>query len=247
MPTPCPQDHSCFWQHALEPDAGLAEHVQHCSACRVRAQRAAQAQQLLQGLPRMRAPRELDGLVVAATQAGHRQERAEAQLSQLARLAAPEELAARVEAQRRAALAERPAAPAELEHRLAAELAAPQQAMAQRFLHKLERMRAPSDLEARLAARPMRAERRRTLSFAGALVVLLGLGSLAILRWNTPNPEAPNSNSPHSNSQGIVQAERRIQWEVEHVDSLEGFDPMARALMGGLSGGASDVLGKEKL
>lgn len=237
MHSPCPQDSSCFWQHALEPDAGLAEHVQHCSACRVRAQRAAQAQQLLQSMPRMRAPRELEGLVVAATQAGHRQERSADQLRSLVRLSAPEELVARVDAQRRAALAERPVAPEELERRLAAELAAPEQVMSQRFLHKLERMRAPSDLEARLAARPMRAQRRRALSFAGALVVLLGLGSLAILQWSSPSPDQP----------GIVQSERGIQWEIEHVESLDGFDPMARALMGGLSGGASDVLGKEKL
>lgn len=233
MNSPCPSDPDHFWQSAAEVDPLLQAHLAECSVCHARRQRALLGMRLLRALPPQRAPQTLDGAVVAALHAGTRQERAVQQVSVLTRLEVPAELNSRVE-DALVWTAEQPA-PAELEARLRAELAAPSEVMSRRFLGKLDRLRAPQDLEQRMSVPARNSSRRRAFALVGALLVVMGLGSLAVQRWGAELSSAQQ------------QPRVAIQWNVEVIESAEGLDPVARALIGGLSGGASEVLGKEKL
>ena len=154
-------------------------------------------------------------------------------MSALTRQEVPAELNSRVE-DALVWTAEQPA-PAELEVRLRAELAAPSEAMSRRFLGRLDRLRAPQDLDQRLSVPARSSSRRRAFAFVGALLLVMGLGSLALQRWG----------AELSSSQ--QQPRVAVQWNIEVIESAEGLDPVSRALIGGLSGGASEVLGKEKL
>src|SRR6202008_498506 len=78
--------------HAAADDLDLGIHLDGCSECSVFARRTRDLVALFSALPQRPAPRELAGLVVAATQAGHRQERAAKALGALSRLAVPSEL-----------------------------------------------------------------------------------------------------------------------------------------------------------
>ncbi len=231
MHSPCPHDLEAFWQHAAEPDAALAQHLGQCSGCGARAAHARALVRTLQGLETQRAPRELEGAVVAALNAGARQERAVASLRALERASVPGELEERVETL--ALWPEELSAPVELDQRLDQELRAPTQAMSQRFLAKLDRLRAPPVLETRVAAGSAEG-RRRALAIVGGLLLLIALGSLTVQRWSADQIEAP-------------QQRVAIRWQVETVESAEDLDPIARALIGGLSGGASEIVGKERL
>lgn len=233
MNSPCPSDPDHFWQSAAEVDPLLQAHLAECVTCRARQQRAQLAVRLLRALPAQRAPKTLDGAVVAALHAGTRQERAIQQVSALTRQEVPAELNSRVE-DALVWTAEQPA-PAELEVRLRAELAAPSEAMSRRFLGRLDRLRAPQDLDQRLSVPARSPSRRRAFAFVGTLLVVMGLASLALQRWG----------AELSSSQ--QQPRVAVQWNIEVIESAEGLDPVSRALIGGLSGGASEVLGKEKL
>jgi hypothetical protein len=107
--------------------------------------------------------------------------------------------------------------------------------MSRRFLGRLDRLRAPQDLDQRLSVPARSSSRRRAFAFVGTLLVVMGLASLALQRWG----------AELSSSQ--QQPRVAVQWNIEVIESAEGLDPVSRALIGGLSGGASEVLGKEKL
>jgi len=82
-------------ESSASDDASLSAHLAACGECAEFARRARQIRASLSQVSRVAAPRELDGLVVAATQPGSRQERAVGALSSLARLPAPAELVGR--------------------------------------------------------------------------------------------------------------------------------------------------------
>jgi hypothetical protein len=233
MNSHCPSDPDRFWQPSAEDDPTFTAHLAECTSCRAQRQRAERGVRLLRALPPQRAPQALDGAVVASLHAGTRQERAIRQVEALTRLKVPAELSSQVEATL-VWTADQPA-PAELGARLRAELAAPSEAMSRRLLGRLDRLRAPQDLDRRMSVPARNFARRRAIAFAGALLVVMGLGSLAVQRWGAELSSAQQ------------QPRVAIQWNVEIIESAEGLDPVARALIGGLSGGSSEVLGKEKL
>jgi len=76
----------------------LRAHLSHCATCAHAMARRRQAVAALRGLPRLAAPRALDGRAVAALNPGARQERAVAALHALERRAAPAALDARLAA-----------------------------------------------------------------------------------------------------------------------------------------------------
>jgi hypothetical protein len=208
-------------------DASLSAHLATCSECAEFARRARQIRVSLSQLPRVEAPRELDGLVVAATQTGFQQERAVAALSSLARLPAPEELPAKLD---RRALEEptvRPRAPAVLDRLVDEDLRDASAAMARRFAGRLDRRRAPPALRERVeesAFSVLRTEtNRRNVVGAAALVLLLASGGWWLRRHAAPAESAD------------------FGFEVRYEAGFGGLDPMARNLLGGLSGGAVDV------
>lgn len=76
----------------------LHQHVLSCAGCRAAIAAWSKQARALRTLPRLAAPRELDGLVVAALHAGARQERAMRELAALPPVSAPRELDVRVAA-----------------------------------------------------------------------------------------------------------------------------------------------------
>lgn len=176
--------------------------------------RLAALEAALRDLPRVPAPRELDGLVVAAMHAGQRQERA---LEALAALGSPrvpgdleqrvaEELQAlepagsdasaesggpldagsRVRAPRELELALSGSSPEDVERRLADRFA--------RHIGRLERLAAPAELDARVAAdlgRSSSRAARRTLGpiLAGAGTLAGALALVLLLRGAPPASE----------------------------------------------------------
>jgi hypothetical protein len=209
---------------AFEPD--LAQHVNACEACASFARRSERQVSALAGLERRVAPVELDGRVVAACHGGHRQERATAQLRALNRWSVPAELDARVLDQERERIArEASKAPSVLDRLVDEDLRDPPKALAQRFAGRLERLRAPGVLRVRVERTAgnrfsLGRRRLRVLAAASLLVVLL-----------------------FSIGGGIYWLEKpRYSFEVVYESSLDGLQPVAGALLGGLTGGMTDAV-----
>jgi hypothetical protein len=187
---------------------------------------------------RLEAPRELDGLAVAVLQAGCRQDRAVAALRGLARLPVPSELPkfpaltnlpenaddpeSSIEELTRGARA-----PAVLDRLVEEDLRDSTAALVRRFAGRLERRRAPQALRERLGRSAHSALRptaiRRNLLAAAALVLLLAGGGMWLHRRSA---RAELSD---------------LGFEVRYETDLDAMDPMARALLGGLSGGVVDL------
>lgn len=211
-----------------EPDdRDLAAHLDGCSECTAFAGRTVSLVALVSTLPRRAAPSELAGLVVAATQAGHRQERAVAAFSALSRLPAPAAL--EVIALDDARLDDAPIgakAPAVLDRLVDEDLRDPAAAISRRFAGRLDRRRAPGVLRARLAGSSwtLRAPRgfRLALPLAASLALLV-LASVLILRRGRPGSGGDD------------------EFQFVYESSLDSMDPMARGLLSGLSGGVVDV------
>jgi hypothetical protein len=207
-------------------DPGLAAHLAACPECSAFERRTVGLVALLSTLPRRAAPSELAGLVVAATQAGHRQERAVEALTALSRLPVPSALERIVAEDRPDRAPAGPRAPAVLERLVDEDLRDPAAAISRRFAGRLDRRKAPGTLRARLAGAPWssagpRAVRMLVPVAAGAL--LLVLASVLIFRRDQPG------------SGGVD------EYQVVYESSLESMDPMARGLLSGLSGGVPDV------
>jgi hypothetical protein len=225
---------------AFEPD--LAQHVISCASCASFARRVSDHAHALRGLVRRAAPGELDGVVVAACNAGHRQARAISALHALSRWEVPAELDTKVlEGERsRDVWGESPKAPRVLDRLVDEDLHDPPKALARRFTGRLERLRAPGVLRARVehgalasssAPESEPAGGRNTLrELAGRrtlrVLVLVGLSAAAAvlvvsgIYWS----RAP-----------------RYSFDVVHESSLEKFDPVVSSLLGAVTGGVSDA------
>jgi hypothetical protein len=209
-------------------DAILVAHLEACAECTAFARRAAQVELSFSRLARLTAPPELEGLTVGVLQAGRRQERAVVALRGLARLPAPPELVGRALEDSANAIR----APAVLERLVDEDLRNSTGALARRFAGRLERRRAPQALRERLqrSARTLLrpAAARRNLVAAAALVVFLVAGGLWIHRRATTSTQEDYG------------------FEVRYESGLGAMDPMARSLLGGLSGGLVDLQGARK-
>jgi hypothetical protein len=222
-----------------------AEHASTCAACAAWTRSAARLVGELGSLARLRAPADLEGRVVAALQAGHRQVRAAAAVAELGRVSSPPELDQAVDADLDGADLAGTAAPARddlparlrvpgvLDRLVAEELADPNRARARRYLGTLRRKRAPEELRLLVAgalqssgstfvAKERRGTHALTLRFAlglGAAAALVGLGSLL------------------SNPASTSAAERAPEPLVERITDPLELSPFAAALLDGASGG----------
>ena len=137
----------------------LEQHLASCAPCAARLLRARAHIEALGRLPRLDVPNELDGHVVAALQAGHRQVRATDVLSTLRRQAVPEELSqgdwvrpvepATLEA--KTSLVRRPV-PSVLDRLVDESLRDLPGSVSSGLLGRLPRQRAPQSLDARVEA-----------------------------------------------------------------------------------------------
>jgi hypothetical protein len=229
-------------------DAGpaeLREHLEGCAACATEAGRGARVVASLATMARAPAPRALDGLVVATMHEGYRQDRAVAALQTLGRLTTPGELTGRTLRSRRSlrepwleetSSGESSAgahAPAVLERLVDENLRRGSADAGRRFASRLDRLRAPRILRGRLRAIDVSARSlfrsdlaRRGFAVAAAVIVLLG-GTLwfGLRRGDLVAPMA--------------------DLRIRHESSLDALDPMARSLLGGLSGGLLDAPGRK--
>ena len=237
MQTPC----QSFRDELHDPQGPREAHAAECSDCAAYAERLARAARALGALERRRAPLELDGVVVAALEAGARQDRAARVLSSLGRLAAPElaellpELGDELDVIEGTAAAARLRAPPELERLVAEELQDPAAARARRYVASLPRFAAPAELAQRLTTgtqglrAPLAMGRshawsRRSLAAAAVLAFLLLLGPLR-------SPEEPRP---------------RLRLVPARLADTESLDAYARSLIGGLSGGLAAVDGETR-
>jgi len=218
--------------HTGPDDFGLAVHLDECSECAAFARRTKALVALLSTLPQRPAPSELAGLVVAATQAGHRQERAARALSALSRLSVPSELEVvalddgRVEVDRSRDDPIGAKAPAVLDRLVDQDLRDPAAAISRRFASRIDRRPAPGALRERVAGAvwTMLPPRRfRLVLPLAAAVVLLVLASVRFLGGSFEDQEATDG------------------FQVVYESSLGSMDPMARGLLAGLTGGIVDA------
>jgi hypothetical protein len=228
MPSPCLEFQARLIAHwgdgsELEPD--VARHLESCATCSALAQRVERQVRALRDLPRLAAPHELTGSVVAALHGGYRQERTIAHLRDLTRWTAPAEMDERIlSTDRERMSADVPRAPRVLDRLVDDDLHDPSKALTRRFAGKLERLRAPGALRVRVertAESPSDTRRRRLRVVVAASLVLVFAFMV---------------------SGGIYWLEKpRYSFEVVHESSLDALDPIGRALLNGLTGGLTDA------
>lgn len=211
-------------------------HVEECDACRAWVAASERRLLALSDLTAQRAPDVLAERI-ARELVGDRSRRLERALGSLARLAAPGALDAAVaaglggrepvgDAQRgeRSAGALRALAivpaPAVLDRLVSEELAKPELQRAERFPGNLERLAAPEELREKLHGSVRRKAAVRLLR--GPLVAL---AAAALVVWVALREDRP--------------APRSYRFQVVHATTLDGLDPMARALAEGLTGGVA--------
>ena len=223
----------------------LREHLEACPSCAAEASRTARIVTSLASMARVSAPRELDGLVVATMHEGYRQDRAVVALRSLGRLSTPGELTGRTLRSRRSlrepSLAEPmsdastsdPRAPAVLERLVDENLRRGSADAGRRFSSRLDRLRAPRVLRGRIeaTARSLLGSNRAIrhgIAVAAALIALLG-GTLWFGLRSSGNRSASVA-----------------EFRIRHESSLDAMDPMARSMLGGLSGGLLDAPGRKR-
>jgi uncharacterized protein YbaR (Trm112 family) len=204
-------------------DLALETHLIACNGCRgflvsVEAQLRA-----LSELRPMSAPRELDGLVVAATQAGYRQDRAVAALRAIGKTPMPAEVD-------RVIWPVGLKAPPVLDRLVERDLQDPTHSIGRRFAGRLDRVPVPPGLQARVESiyalrRKRRESPARRLSLASGLVALAAL-AIAIT-WFVARP-----------GQAIAAEPRFV---IEHVTSPSAFDPLLESTLSALLGGVPDA------
>ncbi|MBK7642731.1 MAG: hypothetical protein IPJ19_06710 [Planctomycetes bacterium] len=179
-------------------------------------------------LARRAAPHELDGLVVASTQAGHRQDRVLAHLRTSMRHEAPAQLGEQLGIGSGQILGDalRVTAPAVLDRLVDEELRDPDHALIRRYTSRLERLGPPASLRERvdaLLASPRRSHGRGlVLGFTAFLVLVAAMwGWWALERENL-----------------------RPRFQIVYANDLDQLDPLAREMLSGMSGGSSELVGK---
>ncbi len=231
MSFPCPSFRDAFL--AAVPSERPSAHRETCDACARWARTLEAREAALGGLARLAAPAELDGAVVAALEAGFRQERAVGSLRGLGRVASPRaldnalqgELVAPGSVSASLPAARRLRAPALLAERVSDELGDPAGHRVRRFVGSLSRLSAPAELDRRLAAEDWSRPARRPLRLAalsglGLLLAAFALGF--VLRDEVPR--AP-----------------RYDFVVEVVDDPAQLSGLGTGLLDGLSGGRLSV------
>jgi hypothetical protein len=153
-------------------DFALDAHLARCGGCRAWLERVELHVVALRELPRMSAPRELEGRAVAATQAGFRQDRAVEALRGIAPVTMPIDVD-------RAIWPAGKSAPPVLDRLVDQDLQEQTRGIARRFAGRIERLSAPRTLDARVksvwsGAGARRSDSRRWLALAAA-VMLVGL------------------------------------------------------------------------
>ena len=222
---------------AVDPSERPGAHRSSCEPCERWARRVEARERALSGLERRRAPAELEGAVVAALEAGFRQDRVVDAVLGLGRVSSPRaldhalsgELTARESYSDRAGelpgslpAARRLRAPAELADLVSEELGDPAGHRARRFVGSLQRLTAPAELAERLAAQDWTRARRPALRPLGAL----GLGALAVAILALGfalRDEAPR--------------QPRYDFVVEVVDDPAQFAGLGAGMLDGVSGG----------
>jgi hypothetical protein len=210
-------------------ESALGQHLAGCESCSAALERAVRLRRAVAALPSRRAPGALDGLVVASTQAGKRQERAVAHLRAALRHDAPAHLEARLGIG--GSLldeVERLHAPAVLERLVEEELRDPQHALTRRYVARLQRLGPPATLSERVHAR-LAMPRRSALR--GALLAGAALSVLVAAMWGWWR---------------IGQQNLHPRFQVVYVDSAEELDPVARELLSGATGGLSELKGSPR-
>ncbi|HVS19592.1 MAG TPA: hypothetical protein VMT18_13395 [Planctomycetota bacterium] len=216
---------------AVDPSERSGAHRSSCEPCERWARRVEARERALNALERRTAPTELDGAVVAALEAGFRQERVVDAVLGLGRVSSPRaldhalsgELIAR-ESDLPSSLpaARRLSAPAELAGLVSQELGDLAGHRARRFVGSLQRLTAPAELAERLAEQEWTRARRPALRPLG----VLGLGALAVAVLALGfalRDEAPR--------------QPRYDFVVEVVDDPAQFAGLGAGLLDGVSGG----------
>ena len=222
----CRQFRSAALDRSAKSSGESGEHAATCAACALWLKRLSGREELIRSLPRVVAPEDLMGRVVASFHAGERQARAVRALRGLGRVEMPADLERAVEARAREAAAQDPLpeiggrveAPSVLVRLIQEELQDPAKARSARFLGSLPRVQAPAELAERLAAelaRPARPALRVGVwvAFAAALVLAMCAPIL------------------------FPSAIKRRPFRVEHSDSLADLSPFSRALLDTASSG----------
>jgi hypothetical protein len=228
------------FREALDlPQGPTLPHAAECAECAAYVERIARLTEALGRIEHRPAPAELEGAVVAALGEGARQHRATRALKSLGRLVAPvhveEALDGSVDDAAPSPMpclelaAARLRAPAELERRVAEELADPAAARVRRHVAGLPRLSAPEGLRERVArpsvARPGRDRTRAWRRVAAALAA----GAAFLLLWLQGPHRAPHEGG------------HRLRLERASAGDLEALDAYAQGLVGGLSGGLGSL------
>src|SRR5258706_2283658 len=217
MNSPCRDFLSAMLETAPERPAegsALGAHLAECASCRQAFEGMCRTRAALESLARIRAPAALDGLVVASTQAGQRQERVLAHLRTALRHEAPARLDSRIGVPSSSLLGEvgRVSATDVLERLVEEELRDPQHALTRRYVSRLQRLDTPGSLSDRvqqILGSPRRSVARRTLLAGAALAVLFS----ALWGW-----------------WGIERAHLRPRFQVVLVADVRELRPTAREM-----------------
>jgi hypothetical protein len=193
---PCPDQRERLIAVAVgdaRPDFALDAHMARCSGCHTWLARVEQHIGLLRELPRVPVPTSLDGLAVAATQAGFRQDRAVDALSGLSPVTMPIEVDLAIWPTGKSA-------PPVLDRLVDNDLQEQTRGIARRFAGRIERLSAPRSLDARVksvwGAGPWHLGRRpsdrRWLALAGAvLLVVMGVTATLYFVGSSVRPSGP--------------------------------------------------------
>lgn len=219
MKRPCDTMHDALVASAgVARGAELAAHLESCASCAAFAASLDRSAAVVRALPRQRTPEVLDGLVVAAFHAGHRQERAVESLRALTREPTPSALDQRL--WRRGPRA----APAVLDRLVAEDLADPEKAISKRYTGRLQRLSAPDELRRRIA-RANSPRPARLAAWGSLALVIVVAGLFGVVQWA----------GMRTVGDGLVDV------QVERVSTTDELSPLSARMFAGIAGPSVDV------
>ncbi|MBL8859804.1 MAG: hypothetical protein JNL28_14955 [Planctomycetes bacterium] len=204
-------------------DLALEAHLVACAGCAAFLHNVERQMRALATLRAQRAPRELEGLVVAATQAGHRQDRAVLALRSVGPIKMPR-------AVDRAIWPVGTGVPPLLDSLIDHDLQDASRSIARRFAGRIERLQAPRTLDARVTsifslARLRRDRLVRRFSLVAAALVLVAF-TVAGTLFLTDRP-------------AVIAAEPKFI--IQRATSTAEFSELAQSTFSALSGGLTDA------